>query len=204
MRGIVLRTVQSLPPIRIEPLEPRMLLTGVTLIAHGFGGSAAGWETTMGQEIAEQSGPLATQPMYLMTLTDPGHDGGPLSIATTRLGPTYANWGSHEIIVLLDWSDVAGSLPFGGYHRTTQDCGTAVANQFLMPYSIPDLATPLAELPDRPDWPQPRRIAHQRDGTRARRARRVGRSGDVSRSPSRRRHTRPLQHQLRRRRDEGL
>ena len=147
MRGIVLRTVQSLPPIRIEPLEPRMLLTGVTLIAHGFGGSAAGWETTMGQEIAEQSGPLATQPMYLMTLTDPGHDGGPLSIATTRLGPTYANWGSHEIIVLLDWSDVAGSLPFGGYHRTTQDCGTAVANQFLMPYSIPDLATPLAELP---------------------------------------------------------
>lgn len=130
----------------IESLEPRKLLTGVTLITHGYGGNASDWVTTMGNLVAQQAGTLAAQPIYKLTVTDPGHDGGPLSIASTRIGPTYANWGSRDIVVLLDWSDVAGAL-FGGYSRTTSDVGTAVANQLLANNSIPDLATPLAQLP---------------------------------------------------------
>jgi hypothetical protein len=48
--------------------------------------------------------------------------------------------------VLLDWSALAGSL-FGGHARPTGDVGTAVANKLLSTFSIPDLATPLAQLP---------------------------------------------------------
>jgi hypothetical protein len=131
----------------MESLEPRRLFTGVTLITHGLGGSASDWVTQMGNAIAAQSGPLASQPRYLMTAQDSGHDGGPITVTSTRLGPAPADWGSDEIIVLLDWSDIAGSLPFGGYHRTTQDVGAAVASKLLGDYSIPDLAAPLAELP---------------------------------------------------------
>ena len=130
-----------------EVLEPRQLFTGVTLITHGFGGSAADWVTAMGNAIAQQSGTLASQPRYLMTVTDPGHDNGPLDVVSTRLGPAAANWASNEIILLLDWSDVAGSFPFGGYHRPTGDVGAAVADKLLNAFSIPDLSAPLAQLP---------------------------------------------------------
>jgi hypothetical protein len=130
-----------------EVLEPRRLLAGVTLITHGFGGSASGWVTAMGDAIAAQSGPLASQPMYLMTATDDGSGSGPITITSKRLGPAPANWGDSEITVLLDWSALAGSLPFGGYHRTTQDVASSVAGKFLSPFSIPDLAAPLAQLP---------------------------------------------------------
>lgn len=130
-----------------ELLEPRKFLTGVTLITHGFGGSAGDWVTTMGNLFAQQTGALANQPRYLMTVTDVGHDGGPLTVTSSALGPPAASWGSTEIIVLLDWSDVAGSFPFGGYHRPTADVGAAVATKLLNSLSIPDLAQPLAQLP---------------------------------------------------------
>src|SRR5688500_13823829 len=132
---------------QLEALERRRLLTGVTLITHGFGGSASDWVASMGNLFAQRSGPLANQPRYLMTVTDAGHDGGPLTVASARLGPAPASWSSTEIVVLLDWSDVAGSFPFGGYHRTTSDVGAAVAEKFLAAASIPDLAAPLAQLP---------------------------------------------------------
>ena len=130
-----------------EPLEPRQLLTGVTIITHGFGGSAGDWVTSMGNLFAQQTGLLANQPRYLMTVTDVGHDGGPLTVASSALGPAAPSWGSTEIIVLLDWSDVAGSFPFGGYHRPTADVGAAVATKLLNSFSIPDLSEPLAQLP---------------------------------------------------------
>jgi hypothetical protein len=130
----------------IELLEGRRFLTGVTLIAHGYGGSISDWVATMANVIAQQSGTPASQPRYAMTVTDPGHDGGPLTVASTRLGPAPGAWESNEIIVLLDWSDVAGSFPFG-YYRNTFDVGAAVATKLVGSLSIPDLATPLAELP---------------------------------------------------------
>jgi hypothetical protein len=130
----------------VQTLEARRFLAGVTLIAHGYGGNVNDWVTAMGNAIAAQSGTLANQPRYLMSVTDPGHDGGPLSVASSRLGAAPANWGSDEIIVLLDWSDVAGSFPFG-YERDTYDVGAAVATKLLSTSSIPDFTQPLAELP---------------------------------------------------------
>lgn len=132
--------------IVIESLESRRLLAGVTLITHGFNGSAGGWVTTMGSAIARFGGEPAQQPRYLMTVTDPGHDGGPLSVASTRIGAAPANWTSTDIVVLLDWSDISGSL-FGGYSRPSAHTGAAVAEKLLGGFSIPDLAAPLAELP---------------------------------------------------------
>jgi hypothetical protein len=130
----------------MEPLERRALLTGVTLITHGFGGSADDWVAAMGNLIAQQAGELANQPRYRMTATDSG-SGTPITITSARLGPPPAQWGSREIVVLLDWSALAGSFPFGGYHRTTQEVGGAVASKLLAANSIPDLAGPLAQLP---------------------------------------------------------
>jgi hypothetical protein len=132
-----------------ESLEPRFLFTGVTLITHGFGGSAGDWVTAMGNLIAQQSGPLASQPRYLMTATDTGTNTGPITVNAARLSgaPAPADWGSREIIVLLDWSALAGSFPFGGHHRTTAEVADAVAAKLLAANSIPDLATPLAQLP---------------------------------------------------------
>jgi hypothetical protein len=131
----------------LEPLEPRRLFTGVTLITHGFGGSASDWVAAMGNAIAAQGGPLASQPRYLMTATDGGSSSNPITVTSTRLGPPPANWGSSEIIVLLDWSAMAGSFPFGGHHRPTGEVGFAVADKLLANFSIPDLPTPLAQLP---------------------------------------------------------
>jgi hypothetical protein len=135
-------------PASIEPLEPRRLFTGVTIITHGFGGSADDWVTQMGNLIAQQSGPLASQPRYRMTVTDTGTSSGPITVTSTRVSgaPPPAQWGSREIVVLLDWSALAGSL-FGGHARPSGEVATAVANKLLAGFSIPDLATPLAQLP---------------------------------------------------------
>src|SRR5829696_2317444 len=114
----------------IEALERRALFAGVTLVTHGYGGSVTDWVKTMADAIASQVGPLASQPRYVIKVTDVGHDGGPLTLQSTRLGPARANWGSGEILVLLDWSDVAGS-GLGGYTRTTGAVGAAVATELL-------------------------------------------------------------------------
>ena len=62
------------------------------------------------------------------------------------LGPAAAGWGSTDIVVLLDWSEMAGSF-FGGHVRPTGDVGAAVADKLLGADSIPDLVAPLASFP---------------------------------------------------------
>jgi hypothetical protein len=131
-------------------LEPRNLLSGVTLITHGFGGSVDDWITAMADAIAARSGPAAEQPRYRVEVTDPGHDAGPLSVVNTaHSGPAAASYiGATDIVILLNWTDVAGSVTFGGgYHRSTVDVAAAVAQSLLAPNFLTGLATPLAELP---------------------------------------------------------
>ena len=60
-------------------------MTGVTIVTHGFGGSADDWVTQMGNLIAQQSGPLASQPRYLMTATDTGTNTGPITVTSQRV-----------------------------------------------------------------------------------------------------------------------
>ena len=133
--------------VLVEPLECRRLLAGVTIVTHGFNSGVDDWVTAMGNAVAAQSGTLATQPRYKMTVTDEGASGGPLTVGSTRLGPAPAQWGSSEIVVLLDWSDVAGTLPPDGTQRSTADVGSAVADALLGTVAFPDLSTPLAQLP---------------------------------------------------------
>jgi hypothetical protein len=109
-------------PLRCEILEPRHLLSGVTLITHGFNSSVDDWVTTMADAIAARSGLTSDQPRYRVDVTDPGHDGGPPSVVnTSRSGPAPSDHtGDTDIVILLNWSDVAGKLTFGGgYHRST-------------------------------------------------------------------------------------
>ena len=137
-------------PLRCEILEPRHLLSGVTLITHGFNSSVDDWVTAMADAIAARSGLTSDQPRYRVDVTDPGNDGGPLSVVnTSRSGPAPANYtGATDIVILLNWKDVAGSLSLGGgYHRSTVDVAAAVAEKLLSPNFLTDLVTPLAELP---------------------------------------------------------
>jgi pimeloyl-ACP methyl ester carboxylesterase len=136
--------------LRCEILEPRRLLSGVTLITHGFNSGVDDWVSAMADAIAARSGQTSDQPRYRVEVTDPGHDGGPLSVVnTSRSGPAPTDYsGETDIVILLDWSDVAGKLSFGvGYYRSTVDVAAAVAEKLLAPNFLVDLLTPLAELP---------------------------------------------------------
>jgi hypothetical protein len=130
----------------VELLESRRLFAGVTLVTHGFNSNASDWVTAMGNAIAAQSGPLADQPRYKLTV-DNNAAGGAYEASVAQLGPPPAGWGSDEIIVLLDWSDVAGALPPNGSQRPTGEVGNFVADELMTPGLIPGFAPALAELP---------------------------------------------------------
>jgi hypothetical protein len=136
--------------LRCEPLEPRHLLSGVTLITHGFNSDADGWVTAMAQAMGNRADALFDQSIYRLELTDPGHDQGNLQVTNSVLsGPAPGDTSTKdpEITLLLDWSDVAGTLLFGGYTRSTYDVAAAVAESFLAPNFLTGLAQPLAQLP---------------------------------------------------------
>ena len=113
-------------PMHYEILEPRHLLSGVTLITHGFNSSVDDWVTAMADAIAARPDLSSDQPRYRVEVTN---DNGSLSVAnTSRSGPAPADCtGATDIVILLNWTEVAGSLPFGGNHRSTVDVAAAVA-----------------------------------------------------------------------------
>ena len=132
-----------------EPLEPRELLFGVTLITHGFNSGIGDWVRTMANAISDARPTPAS--IYAVRAAD---DGGSGSINVTLLpgltGPTpsAADNPDPEIVLLLDWSQVAGTLPFGGHTRATGEVAAAVAGRFADPSFLPTLlGHPLAELP---------------------------------------------------------
>ncbi|QEG38825.1 hypothetical protein [Roseimaritima ulvae] len=72
----------------IESLESRCLLAGITLITHGFNSNIDSWVAAMAEEIGARTDLALDQPLYRLTVTDPGHDGGPLQVAGgSRSGP---------------------------------------------------------------------------------------------------------------------
>ena len=75
--------------LQFEPLEARRVLTGVTLITHGFNSDADGWVTAMAEAIGDRPDLNVDPLVYRVELTDPGHDNGPLSVTSTKLsGPS--------------------------------------------------------------------------------------------------------------------
>lgn len=144
----------ALPHVRrlgIEPLEDRRLLSAVTLVTHGFGADVEGWVREIVYQMRDRAG-HGFQPLYKVEVTDPGHDRGILEVVNIeRTGPSFADKAFPEIIILLDWSDLAGELfadwRLGGYHRSTVDVASALAEALLSDDFLVDLSTPAAELP---------------------------------------------------------
>lgn len=133
--------------LALEPLEDRMLLSGVTLLTHGFGGSASGWLTEMAGAISSRP-EVSSLSQYTVTVTDPDHDGGDLSVVNTgSADPGPASTDSAEILILLDWSDVSGGLSLENYHRSTSDVAAAVASALTAPGFLGSFAGTVAELP---------------------------------------------------------
>ncbi len=132
--------------LRIEGLERRDLLAGVTLITHGFGGNTDGWISTMADAIVART-EHSVQPRYVIEVTDPGDLGGPLTVQrTSRSGPSVTELADPELMILLDWSDVAGSF-FSSRIRNTFDVAEAVAAALTDPNLLDDLQGSLSQLP---------------------------------------------------------
>jgi len=128
-----------------EALENRWLLSGVTLITHGFNDNVDGWVTAMAKAVANQ---IAT------------HDQCPVSdVAEMRLTvqtdlsvqpqwvvqPNLNTSKCDETIVLLDWSAVAGSILDATKWPTmqpTQEVADHVAPYLLQAMIRTDLAQP--------------------------------------------------------------
>lgn len=133
----------------VEPLETRHLLAGVTMLTHGFNSNVDGWVAQMAQAIADRPDLTVDQAIYRLEVTDPEKDNGPLTVTAEWISgqrPGLDEPAFPEIALLLDWSDVAGTL-FGAYTRSTFDVAAAVAEQLVTPDFVEDLGWPLASLP---------------------------------------------------------
>ena len=160
--------------VSVEPLECRRLLTGVTILAHGYQGTITGWVASAADAIIERLG--GQTPGYIMRVGDSAGDLGVLSF-NRESGPDFSTTPLAEMVVKLDWTAVDdGSV-------STAEVGTVVADYMMSSHTGLRAVGVAADSPDRP---QPRRIARYRDRPAAGDAGSVGRSTDLARSTSRR------------------
>lgn len=147
----------EMPGPVFEALEPRLLLSGVTLITHGFGDSVDGWVGTMQDAVADR---MAARPdaSSVVTadlhVTDPGLPLGDLESAFQDVSGSLDSADSGEIVLALDWSDLAGTLnPFTGLWESVETLNAptrvaeVVADVLLQPGSLPGFSGALAQLP---------------------------------------------------------
>lgn len=118
-------------------------VAGVTLITHGLNGNVDGWVTGMATNIPAYSGFCGTNfSGYNMTFVPAG--GGSFTLSATRTaGGPPTNSQSGELIIKLDWSDLAD----GGSYNTYQ-IASAVVPALISTNFIPELnGHALAEFP---------------------------------------------------------
>ena len=121
----------------MEGMEGRVMLSGVTLITHGFGSGADSWMRKMADDIAAREGIDAT--IYKMIATDGGIDGAPITVSKpdrlTGPFPELNSTDNPEIVLLLDWSAMSGQFAwksdFLGHHRSTASVAKAVADKLV-------------------------------------------------------------------------
>ena len=128
-----------------ERLEPRQMLSGVTLVTHGFNSNVDGWVSRMAEAIASRPDLQLDQPRMLYRVVEQGD--GRLEVDSSLDGPDPrgTDCSNPEIVLLLDWSDVAGGLSPGSKVRSTTDVARAVADALTAPEAWTQSA--LAELP---------------------------------------------------------
>lgn len=121
---------------------------GVTVITHGQAfqnkPGAPDWTSSMAREIAAKAGtPWENVSLYRIVIEQAGFSTEPrLSLFEKVDGPDEISSGSGEIIVLLDWAEVAGIL-----EATTQQIARIVLPTLVNDVRSSGLDAPLAELP---------------------------------------------------------
>lgn len=133
-------------PMHLEALEPRTMLSGVTLITHGFqplSSARPEWLDTMATAIAERVGSDAA--IYAMRIDRTGSgDADRVSKFDLLSGSPPSISSTGETVVLLDWADSSGI--FLDY------TSTATIAQLALPFLTNAIPTrgidrPLAESP---------------------------------------------------------
>jgi len=110
---------------------------GVSLITHGYSGNVNGWVTGMANQMINYASNLGTNStIYKITLTT---DGSSYSYQWSRTGAAPTNASSVEIIVKLDWSQMAGGFS-ASYNISTYNVAGVAAYVLLSTNSISDLA----------------------------------------------------------------
>lgn len=121
-------------------IAPRVQAAGVTIITHGFGGDASGWVLYMGGGMPGYPRfPGTNVVCYEMSITDNN------IVASRKIaGGHPTNDFSAEIVIKLDWGDLAG---FFNQHDT-YEVAQGVVPRLLQAGFIPELGNrALAELP---------------------------------------------------------
>src|SRR5688572_9751742 len=101
----------------VESLEPRRLLSGLTLITHGQGGSAGGDVARTADFIAQRAGGAA---QYVLALEGDSGDVAVKSFTHDADTPTMNAVSNGETIVKLDWGEV-NTLPTPAIASATAD-----------------------------------------------------------------------------------
>jgi Ca2+-binding RTX toxin-like protein len=124
----------------MHSLEPRRLLAGVTLLAHGFEGSIDDWVASTAAGIVDRLGGASAASVYTMTVDDTT---GALAVTGFDADPGFGDYrstSSAEAIIRLNWNAVSGQA------YTTTEVAEVVTNYLLLPRTSNQLPA-LAQLP---------------------------------------------------------
>jgi hypothetical protein len=96
--------------LTLEALERRRLLSGITIITHGWNSDSHSWVSEMGNAIARAiaapSGDPTTVAQYTLNAS-----GSPITVSTPVRDAGPADWGSSgEAIIKLDWASLSGGF----------------------------------------------------------------------------------------------
>lgn len=150
-----MRIARSRSNFNVEPLERRCLLSGVTVITHGWQSSsnAPNWLNTMAAAIVQDAGP-DTAIYKLRIAVDAGVARVVSFEQTAGLSPTSTESSNGESVLLVDWADASGVL--------TNTFSTSSIASMVVPY----LTTPLENNGSHPLVDGPiHLIGHSRGGS---------------------------------------
>jgi hypothetical protein len=121
----------------IEPLEPRRLLAGVTVLIHGSDGNITGWVASAANAIAQRAGGGQVS-QYVMKVGKNSSNNLAVLSFTLKSGPELNKSSVAQAVVKLDWTNVdSGSF-------STGQVASVVADYLMKSHGS---ARPLAELP---------------------------------------------------------